>query len=398
MIAVVLLLVFISVGQNLAQNTPGAIIASPPKHTTTSEGQTIRMTCAAYGKPTPSIKWTRLSDDVTAKLADSTSGYKQYDQTTTVDGTEFIISVLEICGVTVSDSDEYICTADNNIPGEGIASSEERFFLSVTGSVFEPPSIVVRPPSESDTVDYGNTIEAVCVAYGSPLPTITWTKEGCADISCSTNARIFTEIISYGDVSYRKSTLQLCSVDESNSGSYACSAMNGVDGDGVTPKSFPWKLTVNPKPTPPSTSHSIVVPSYSCPKGEMPTKNAGRESITNGGASPSPTTERQLLEDLANEQAYQVVVGIETVVVLLLLIVLVVGIIFIFYFRSRRVKEEKKQPQPIQSHAYSSKKKAEHGENEGGEGDELEDNANDEEYTEMDVSYANLVKKMEAES
>ena len=160
------------IGENAAQSSPGAIIVSPPRYTTVDVGQTVRMTCAAYGLPTPSISWTRLSENVAQKLDDSNSGYKVYEQTTTMNGTVFRVSVLEICGVTASESDEYICTADNAMDGQGIADSNAKFFLSVNVPFTEPPSIVVRPPPNADAVEYGTTIEAVCVAYGSPLPTM----------------------------------------------------------------------------------------------------------------------------------------------------------------------------------------------------------------------------------
>ncbi len=322
------------IGENAAQNSPGAIILSPPKYTTVDMGQTVRMTCAAYGLPTPSISWTRLSENVAQKLDDPDSGYKVYEQTTTMNGTVFRVSVLEICGVTASESDEYICTADNAVDGQGIADSDAKFFLSVNVPFAEPPSIVVRPPPNADAVEYGTTIEAVCVAYGSPLPTITWTKQGCADITCTTNARVFSEIVTYGDVSYRKSILQLCSVDESNSGSYICSAMNGVDGEGTTPNSFTWELNVNGRPIAPTTS-TVIVSTLSCPEGSMPEPSRTSSSTSSVIASQSVTVGRSEQESAdENELPYQLAVGIEGVIIVILLIALAISILIAVKVRS----------------------------------------------------------------
>ncbi len=352
------------IGENAAQNSPGAIILSPPKYTTVDMGQTVRMTCAAYGLPTPSISWTRLSENVAQKLDDPNSGYKVYEQTATMNGTVFRVSVLEICGVTASESDEYICTADNAVDGQGIADSDAKFFLSVNVPFTEPPSIVVRPPPNADAVEYGTTIEAVCVAYGSPLPSITWTKQGCADITCTTNARVFSEIVTYGDVSYRKSILQLCSVDESNSGSYICSAMNGVDGEGTTPNSFTWKLNVNGRPIAPTTTSTVIVSTLSCPEGTMPEPSRTSSSTASSViASQSVTVGRSEQESAnENELPYQLAVGIEGVIIVILLIALVISILIAVKVRSSS------------------------GGNSYGHGTDQDD---------TDMTYANLVNKMD---
>ena len=232
--------------QTAAQTAPGAIVVHPPTYSTASTGQTVRMTCAAYGTPTPSISWSRASGNLASKLSNINSGFTKYDKTVTVNDTDFVVSVLEICGVSTVDTDEYMCTADNGISGIGVASPDAKFFLSVTGAASEPPAVIVRPPSEGATVDYGSTIEAVCVAYGNPIPTISWAKDGCSDMSCAPNANIFDEIVTYGEVSFRKSIFQLCNVTEMNNGMYTCSATNGIGGEGVAPKQFSWAVCSEP--------------------------------------------------------------------------------------------------------------------------------------------------------
>ena len=394
-VAVVFLTISLFIGNNEAQNSPAAVIVHPPTYSTASEGQTVRMTCAAYGVPVPTISWSRATEDVAAKLADSSSGYKKYDKMVTVNGTDFKVSVLEICGVALSETDEFICSADNGVSGIGIASDEARFFLSVTGSASEPPSVVVRPPSDT-TVDYGSTVEAVCIAYGNPVPTITWNKDGCSDISCITNAKMFSEVVTYGDVSFRKSTLQLCNVDESNTGSYSCSASNGIGGVGVAPGSYSWQLTVNPKPVPTTTStEAPTIATTSCPDVRVDTGTtstiSGRSrssSMLDSSSSPTEGASGRF-RNVADERTYQAVVGIETVAIAILLVIATVAIIAAISLSRNKPKQLAEIAVPPKDPRVQSVENPIHGE-------EYED---DQVAADADtMTYADLAKKMEAES
>ena len=396
-VAVVFLTISLFIGNNEAQNSPAAVIVHPPTYSTASEGQTVRMTCAAYGVPVPTISWSRATEDVAAKLADSSSGYKKYDKMVTVNGTDFKVSVLEICGVALSETDEFICSADNGVSGIGIASDEARFFLSVTGSSSEPPSVVVRPPSDT-TVDYGSTVEAVCIAYGNPVPTITWNKDGCSDISCITNAKMFSEVVTYGDVSFRKSTLQLCNVDGSNTGSYSCSASNGIGGEGVAPGSYSWQLTVNPKPVPTTTStEAPTIATTSCPdvRGGTGTQSTvpGRSrssSVPDSSSSPTEGVPGRFESDLADERTYQIVVGIETAAIAILLVITIVAILVAISLSRNKPKQlaEIAVP-PMDPHVHSVENPI-HGDQE--ENDMYEDI----QIGGEGMTYANLVNQMDA--
>ena len=255
-------------------SAPPAIVVHPPAYSTAVAGQTVRLTCAAYGVPTPNIYWSKASGNITAMMQDSNSGVRGYWQTLTVNGTDFAVSVLEICGVGAVHTDEYSCWADNGVSGVGIAASTAKFFLSISIAPSEPPAIVVHPPNAT-SVDYGSTIEAVCVAYGNPIPSISWTKSGCSNISASGYARVYNEIVTYNDVSFRKSVLQLCNVKENDTDSYSCSATNGVNGEGLAPNNWPWSLSVSPSPSPsPPPPLSSIMPSI------MPTSNSSMMMTT----------------------------------------------------------------------------------------------------------------------
>ena len=355
------------IGDSVAQNSPAAIIVHPPTYTTASEGQTVRLTCAAHGVPTPSITWSRAAGGV--------AGYKQYNEIVTVNGTDFRVSVLEICGAAVADTDEFMCTGDNGVSGVGVASNQARFFLSVTGSTSEPPSVVVRPPSDT-TVDYGSTVEAVCVAYGYPIPTIMWKKDSCSDTSCSANAKIYNEVVTYGKVSFRKSILQLCNVDESNMGWYTCNAMNGLEGEGVAPSSFSWQLVVKPNPsTTTSMKTSAMTSSTGCP-------------VASSLASSPPTENVGRFSGVASEQSYQAIIGIETAAIIVLLVVAIVAIIAAIGLSRKKPKTVSEVAIPPKDPRVYSVENPVHGEQES---------IYEGEPGPGEMTYADLAKKMEAD-
>ena len=108
-------------------------------------------------------------------------------------------------------------------------------------------AVVITPPA-TNTVNEKSVVEFVCVAYGNPLPTITWSRTNVPNITSTThaNATVTTQTMVYGDVTFQKSVLQLCSVsarDQDNA--YMCKAENGVGGSGIADSWATFGLTVN---------------------------------------------------------------------------------------------------------------------------------------------------------
>ena len=327
-------------------SAPPAIVVHPPAYSTAVAAQTVRLTCAAYGVPTPTISWSKASGNITAMMQDSNSGVRGYWQSVTVNGTEFAVSVLEICGVGSFHTDEYSCWADNGVSGVGIAASTAKFFLSISVAPSEPPAIVVHPPNAT-SVDYGSTIEAVCVAYGNPIPSVSWTKSGCSNISTSGYARVYNEIVTYNDVSFRKSVLQLCNVKENDTDWYSCSATNGINGEGLAPNNWPWSLSVSPSPSPPPpplSSSMPPMPTSSMMMSMMTSSMIGSMSTSTSKSMSTSATPTQTLGTTSglSSNVASVYVGIiilEAFFVIILLLALVITTFFAIKF-NRQYREK----------------------------------------------------------
>ena len=76
----------------------------------------------------------------------------------------------------------------------------------------------------------GDTADLACLAYGIPLPNITWTKDGVPLNNNSITDRITTYegVITEGGVALARSFLQICSLQPSDDGQYSCVADNDI--------------------------------------------------------------------------------------------------------------------------------------------------------------------------
>ena len=94
-------------------------------------------------------------------------------------------------------------------------------------------------PNQTISVDDGNTITSVCVAYGDPNPSISWNRGDTVLINDS-RTMIYEGTVTNRGVTFVQSILELCSADEADAGQYSCFASNTLDNDTAS-----FVLTVN---------------------------------------------------------------------------------------------------------------------------------------------------------
>ena len=79
-------------------------------------------------------------------------------------------------------------------------------------------------------MDNGDTIAFTCVAYGTPLPYITWSRND-SSLSNYSYVTVFEEFMSHNGVTVVKSTLEICGASLEDSGEYSCSADSGISSE-----------------------------------------------------------------------------------------------------------------------------------------------------------------------
>ena len=119
---------------------PAAIVVRPPAISSTLSSQPLRLTCVAYGLPVPAITWTTTDGrNLTAEAIAGGNANKVRitARNVTVNGTVFLVSVLELCTADASDSKTYRCSASNGVSGDPIAKSSAEFAVNVITGLFK---------------------------------------------------------------------------------------------------------------------------------------------------------------------------------------------------------------------------------------------------------------------
>uniref|UniRef100_A0A4W3JWV4 Hemicentin 1 n=1 Tax=Callorhinchus milii TaxID=7868 RepID=A0A4W3JWV4_CALMI len=158
-------------------------------------GSTLTLKCESNAVPPPVITWYKngRTASASAKLRILANG-----------------QMLEISGVEVSDTGQYVCKA-TNVAGQ----ADKSFHLNI----HVPPSIE-GPAQETINEVISNPVTFACDATGIPPPTLTWLKSGRAIANAGS---LEMHILSGG------SKLQIARSQQSDTGTYTCVASN-VEG------------------------------------------------------------------------------------------------------------------------------------------------------------------------
>ena len=89
--------------------------------------------------------------------------------------------------------------------------------------------IVIRPPKVT-SVNASSSLTLACVAYGDPVPTISWNK-GSSELTNSSVITIYQDVLEIRGVAFMTSILEICSVDGDDGGQYNCFAETSVSND-----------------------------------------------------------------------------------------------------------------------------------------------------------------------
>ena len=73
----------------------------------------------------------------------------------------------------------------------------------------------------------GEGVTLTCVVYGSPMPDVSWFRNGDQRIDNFTdNAILYETLIEQSNMSFVHSTLELCPVSLADAGEYSCHTNN----------------------------------------------------------------------------------------------------------------------------------------------------------------------------
>ncbi|XP_030109089.1 basement membrane-specific heparan sulfate proteoglycan core protein isoform X1 [Mus musculus] len=169
---------------------------SPPMRIETSsptvtEGQTLDLNCVVVGRPQATITWYKRGGSLPFR-------HQAHG------------SRLRLHHMSVADSGEYVCRANNNIDAQ-----ETSIMISVSPSTNSPPAPAspapIRIESSSSRVAEGQTLDLNCVVPGHAHAQVTWHKRG---------GSLPTHHQTHG------SRLRLYQVSSADSGEYVCSVLS----------------------------------------------------------------------------------------------------------------------------------------------------------------------------
>ncbi|XP_057304600.1 hemicentin-1-like isoform X2 [Hydractinia symbiolongicarpus] len=169
------------------------------------------LSCVAYGKEPPTIKWSKKTNYATLN----------YTNVHIDNRTGQVISILRLQQASFNDAGTYICNASN--------SAGSNYFTTRL-EIHYPVKIYQYPPAILQASENDINYNISCYASGSPEPRILWLKNGVA-VS-------FTELYRIRNVAINSSavlsTLELKVVNKIDHANWSCQASNVLVGNQST--------------------------------------------------------------------------------------------------------------------------------------------------------------------
>ncbi|CAJ1085442.1 neural cell adhesion molecule L1-like protein isoform X1 [Xyrichtys novacula] len=176
---------------------PPKWLTEPPQSQLTVIGTDVHIQCSVTGKPPPEITWKKngevLKDDMKHRRV--------------IDDTVMLLKA------TPKDSAVYQCEASN---------SHGSILANINIMVIDlAPKILTRDNQEYGVVQGGNVI-LNCSVFGSPPPSISWTRDGTHET-----------LVGGRFIEHHNGSLQIVNAEKDDSGNYVCVAVNLVGKSAV---------------------------------------------------------------------------------------------------------------------------------------------------------------------
>ena len=111
-----------------------------------------------------------------------------------------------------------------------------------TNSLLSVPAQLVLQSNQTNEIDAGSAISLTCVAYGIPIPSISWNNRSTL-LRNGSRVTIYEVLLTENGVTFVQSILQLCGAVEADTGQYSCFTNNTLGND-----TAPFDLTVSSIP------------------------------------------------------------------------------------------------------------------------------------------------------
>ncbi|NXU50379.1 HMCN1 protein, partial [Turnix velox] len=161
---------------------------------TVVKGSSASMKCLTGGNPAPTMSWFKNGHPLSlgAHLMSSNQGM-----------------VLEFVNAEIGDTGKYTCVASNEA-----GDASKHFFLKV----LEPPRINGSDQPEELSVIINNPLELLCLSSGTPVPTISWMKDG-------------RPLVQNNNLHVLREALRITSAQVEDTGRYTCLASSPAGDD-----------------------------------------------------------------------------------------------------------------------------------------------------------------------